>query len=85
MNNEAATTATVHTMTEQEATDQAVLLLVRKMMRLHPVAYADMIKRLPVGARDALAMSEIRADILRDRKGFSNLKYPTVEEPSEEE
>lgn len=81
MNNEASgQAAEQHTMTDAEATDEAVLLLIRKLMRLQPDAYADVIKRLPRGARDAIAFSERRADVLRDAKGVRNLAYPQLDE-----
>jgi hypothetical protein len=54
-------------MNDQEATDEAVLLLTRKLRRLHPEAYADLWSRLPEGARLALQRAEIRADVYRDR------------------
>jgi ABC-type nitrate/sulfonate/bicarbonate transport system substrate-binding protein len=81
MNNEAATS---HQMTETEATDQAVLLFVRKVRRLHPEAFADVIARLPEGARWALTLTENRADILRDQKGIKNLEWPELEEITED-
>jgi hypothetical protein len=52
--------------TDAEATDEAVLLLTRKLGRLYPEAYADLVKRLPDGARTALALAEARADRVRD-------------------
>lgn len=53
--------------TDQEATDEAVLLLVRKLRRLHPDAYIDLMDRLPEGARDALTLADQRADNLRNQ------------------
>lgn len=55
-------------MTDQEATDEAVLLLTRKLRRLHPEAYADLWAKLPEGARRALQRADIRADVRRDTK-----------------
>jgi hypothetical protein len=58
---------------EAQATDEAVLLLVRKLRRLHPGAYADLMNSIPEGARDALAAADLRADRLRARdagRGF---------------
>lgn len=66
------------TMTTDEATDEAVLVLTRKLMRLHPEAYADVIRRLPEGAREQLGAAERRADTLRDREGIGTLAYPAV-------
>lgn len=65
---------------EGQATDEAVLLLVRKLRRLHPGVYADLMGRLPVGARDALDAADLRADRLRARdagRGFTR-NYLTV-------
>jgi hypothetical protein len=53
------------TYTDQQATDEAVLLLVRKMRRLHTEAYNDLMSQLPEGARWALTMADNRADLLR--------------------
>lgn len=75
-----------HTMTDQQATDEAVLLLVRKLMRIQPDAYADVVKRLPDGARRAIALAECRADVLRDEHGLGELSYPAEgEDDSDEE
>jgi hypothetical protein len=70
---------TVHTMTEQEATDEALLLLTRKLQRLHPTANADLMAQLPEGARTALRMAENRADRVRDQHGIKNLAYQVDE------
>lgn len=64
MVNETQTEAKVYT--DNEATDEAVLLLVRKLGRLHPEAYADIVRRLPGDARFALILAENRADRVRD-------------------
>jgi hypothetical protein len=48
--------------TDAQATDEAVLLLTRKLRRLHPEVHADLMRRLPQGARDALNFADIRAD-----------------------
>jgi hypothetical protein len=53
------------TYTDAQATDEAVLLLTRKLRRLHPEVHADLMRRLPEGARDALNFADIRADWLR--------------------
>lgn len=47
------------------ATDEAVLLFVRKLRRLHPEAYADVIGRVGPEIRDALTMADNRADVVR--------------------
>jgi hypothetical protein len=51
--------------TDQQATDEAVLLLTRKLRRLHPATYADIMAKLPEGAKTALHQSDVRADTLR--------------------
>lgn len=64
-------------MTDQQATDEAVLLLTRKLMRLHPDAYADTLTRMPDGARRAIHAAELRADNLRNQAGGpTHLTYP---------
>lgn len=55
--------------TDAEATDEAVLLLVRRLRRLHPAAYADVLGKLSDGARDALTLADNRADLLRHTGG----------------
>lgn len=72
------TTTRPATMTNEQATDEAVLLLTRKLMRLHPAALADVMSKLPLGAREQLGAAERRADLLRDRKGIGTLAYPAV-------
>lgn len=57
--------ATTETYTDQQATDEAVLLLIRKLRRLHPDAHADLMAKLPEGARQALHFADLRADTLR--------------------
>jgi hypothetical protein len=51
--------------TDQQATDEAVLLLVRKLRRLHPDTYVAVMTKLPEGARNALHFADLRADTLR--------------------
>lgn len=50
------------TYTDQQATDEAVLLLVRKLHRLYPEAHAALLGKLPDGARWALVLADNRAD-----------------------
>jgi hypothetical protein len=68
---------TTETYTDQQATDEAVLLLVRKLRRLHRDAYTDLMGRLPEGARYALNQADIRADHLRnaDRRDGITREY----------
>lgn len=54
------------TYTEAQATDEAMLLLSRKLRRLHPEAFADVWAKLPEGARRAIYAAERRADRVRD-------------------
>lgn len=64
--------------TDAQATEEALLLLMRKIHRLHPDAYADVITRLPDLARQALSLAELRADTLRasDRREGITRAYP---------
>lgn len=66
--------------TDQQATDEALLLFVRKVRRLHPNTFADVIGRLPEGARDALNQAELRADTLRayDRRDGITREYRDI-------
>lgn len=81
-----ATTKT-ETYTDQQATDEAVLLLVRKLRRLHPEAYADLMARVPQGARDALNQADIRADKLRatDQRDGITREYADIWADDEDE
>ena len=54
------------TFTTEQATDEAVLLLIRKLRRLHPAVFTDLMNRIPQGAVEALQRSEMRADSNRD-------------------
>lgn len=68
--------------TEQQAADEAVLLLVRKLRRLWPTACIDLMERLPEGARDALTLADNRADRLRaaDRRDGITRRFVTIVE-----
>lgn len=61
----------MQTYTEAQATDEAVLLFVRKMRRMHPDAFADVWAKLPDGAKEAIGATERRADKERDANGIS--------------
>jgi len=65
------------TYTDQQATDEAVLLLTRKLQRMYPDAYADLVGQLPDGARNALNLADVRADHLRhdDRQAGVTRNY----------
>jgi len=67
---------TTETYTDAQAIDEAVLLLTRKLRRLHSDIYADLMGCLPYGARDALNLADVRADKLRasdQRKGITRV------------
>lgn len=68
--------------TDAQATDEAVLMLVRKLRRLHPEACADLMAKLPEGAREALHGAEMRADTLRayDKRDGVARRYVLREE-----
>jgi hypothetical protein len=72
---------------QTEATEEALRLFMRKVARLHPEAHADVLSRLPQGAREALAMAELRADTLfiTDRRDGVIRSYPTAFEDSDED
>lgn len=56
-------------MTQTEATDEALLLFLRKMRRTSPDAFGKVWEKLPREARDALHRAEMRADVRRDTYG----------------
>jgi hypothetical protein len=66
--------------TEAQALDEAVLLLTRKLRRLHPGAHDGLMAALSVEAREALRVSEMRAEVLRDTglRRFASL--PTLDD-----
>lgn len=55
--------------TQAEATDEALLLITRKMRRMFPTEFAAAWVKLPNGAKDAIGRAEARADVVRDRGG----------------
>lgn len=65
--------------TNSQATDEAVRLLIRKLHRLYPDAHADLIQRIPDGAREALHFADLRADNLMhaDTRDGITREYPT--------
>lgn len=69
-------TTAAQPMTDAEATDEAVLLLTRKLRRLHPTAFRDLMDRLPEGAREALHFADQRADTRRAAQGVP-AEWPT--------
>lgn len=65
------------TMTETQATGEALLLFLRKMRRLHPDAFREVWAKLPADAQTALLIAETRADAHRVQAGgAANLRYP---------
>lgn len=70
---------------QTEAAEEALRLFVRKVARLHPDAHADVLSRLPRGAREALAMAELRADTLfvTDQRDGVTRSYPPVFEDTD--
>lgn len=77
----ASQTTEAITYTDHEATDEAVLLLVRKLRRLHPDTYKDLMNRIPEGARLALGSAERRAYLLREEDEKAGIKMCTREYP----
>lgn len=67
--------------TEAQALDEAVLMLMRRMGRLHPTAYHQVLTSLSDGVREALTLADIRADKLR-AEGVAR-EFPTVFESDE--
>jgi hypothetical protein len=51
--------------TDAQATDEAVLLLVRRLHRLYPREHASLLASFPEGVRQALMFADQRADLLR--------------------
>lgn len=68
--------------TDQQATDEAVLMLTRRLRRLYPDAYAAVITSLAPGLRDALQLADNRADLLRhqDQQAGITRKYLSIAE-----
>jgi hypothetical protein len=60
-----AETTAPATYTEAEATDEALLLLIRRLRRQHPEAYLAVTRSLPDGAQETLDHAEHRADLVR--------------------
>lgn len=71
---EQTTTAPITTYTDNEATDEAVLMLTRRLRRLHRDAYAAVLRSLSEGAQTALGQAEIRADRVRDADVAAGIK-----------
>jgi hypothetical protein len=71
-------------MTDQQATDEAVLLLVRKLRRTEPDTFARLWPKLPEGARLALQRADIRADVYRDHHETVWPVEPDLDGPGEE-
>lgn len=79
-------TTTTQTMSHTEATDEAVLLLVRRLRRLHPNALQDVMSSLPAGAQEAVHFADQRADTRRAQQGVpTETEWPTHFEAVDEE
>lgn len=59
------------TYTEAQATDEALLLLSRKLRRTSRMTFDKIWAQLPDGAKDAIALAEARADRVRDAGGLT--------------
>jgi hypothetical protein len=59
------------TYTEAQATDEAMLLLTRKLRRQERAAFDKIWAQLPDGAKDAIFRAEARADQVRDAGGLT--------------
>lgn len=71
--------------TDAQATDEAVLMLTRKLARLHPEIYRDLISQIPAASRDALHLAGMRAETLRhaDRQAGVTRRTLTIAEMAE--
>jgi hypothetical protein len=67
------------TMTETQATNEAVLLLTRKLRRMDRATYNRVFAALPDGAKTALNLAEMEAEKLRDREG-GPAAWPMIDE-----
>lgn len=84
------TAAPAPTYTDQEATDEALLLFMRRLRREHPDAYRAVESSLSEGARDALDHAEHRADALRFADSAQGIRigsrpYPKWNEPTDDD
>lgn len=59
------------TYTEAQATDEAMLLLTRKLRRQERAAFDKIWAQLPDGAKDTIFRAEARADRVRDTGGLT--------------
>jgi len=73
--------------TDQQATDEAVLLLTRKLGRMFPAQYAALMLQMSEGAREALHFADLRADKLRslDRQDEITRNYVSKYETTDDE
>lgn len=80
-------TTTTIIATDAQATDEAVLMLTRRLHRLYPDAYKAVITSLSDGLRDALNLADNRADSLRhtDKREGVTRKFETLAERIERE
>jgi hypothetical protein len=64
---------------DAQATDEAVLRLVRRLRRDHKDVFAELKARLPEGARQALDKADLRADILRNQDAGAGIERQYVD------
>lgn len=79
-----AKTPKSNTMTDAEAADEAILLLTRKMRRLHRAEFDHVWGMLPDGAKRAIYAAEARADRVRDAGGKQWADDPFEDDSDEE-
>lgn len=73
--------------TQEQGTEYAVMLLIRKLRRIDPAAYGKVMSQMPEEARWALGEAEMRADTLRllgERDRITRDYAPRVPEPEDE-
>lgn len=77
--------------TDAQATDEAVLLLVRRLRRMFPHEHAFLIPSFPEGVQQALTFADQRADMLRaadQRNGVTRVwvdRYADMNDEGEDE
>lgn len=77
-------------MTTEQATNEALLRMVRKFRRMEPEVFNDIMRQLPREARDALGLAEAAADRVRDQhkptpEGLTGLDWPAEPDYGDEE
>lgn len=72
-------------MTDSEATDEAVLLLVRKLRRTERDAFDRLMAKLPDDVIRALDAADLRASVYRTKVGIDNIVWPAEPDYGDEE